>query len=492
KAQAPDADSEDSLQDQQAEGQGADSSAATQPAATQPAQPVERYTLRIGSPTDLKEEQFFATWSVGDEVSPVIFTISKSKVESLRKSVDDLRDPRMITSEPAEVQELLAVRQGLPDLHLIRSPQQGGIIFGGNGPGYDVDYSAATDLIDSLAKVEAVGYVPNFKPQGEPAVKLSLTLRGTGLTERVSIYPADDGSEYLTLRESESVAYRVPADAIKPLLEPLIVLRDKTVLDLKPDQITSVTLQRDDGARFVFTRSAPPATQPASTQDQQAGEWKLTGFDAFEEQAFKDLLTALTPLRAERWLTESAELPASAVELTVEVADASPRVLRVDAATRRARIDGVDAAFEIPASLLDKLTTEYRPRTLLPLTLDQVREVVLEEGGQTLTVRRDESDRYVNDAGDEVDQETAGKLFDTLAGLQAQRFITLSADAAPQTTRRITVKTRDGQTSYQLELLEAQGLERAAHLSDKTFSLSQSDWDALTASLAKSKTAAKK
>src|SRR5690606_22002186 len=62
KAQAPDADSGDSSQDQQAEGQGADSSAATQPAATQPAQPVERYTLRIGSPTDLKEEQFFATW----------------------------------------------------------------------------------------------------------------------------------------------------------------------------------------------------------------------------------------------------------------------------------------------------------------------------------------------------------------------------------------------------------------------------------------------
>src|SRR5690606_26233404 len=138
----------------------------------------------------LKGDLYFATWSEGDAPSPVVFTINKSSVEDLRKPVDDLRDPRMVTTEPEEVKELKLTHAGQTTLHLVRDPDVG-FTLGELQPGYGVDYDTATNLIEAVTKAEATGYEANFKPDDEPTAVLTLTRRGTGLTETVRLY--EDG-----------------------------------------------------------------------------------------------------------------------------------------------------------------------------------------------------------------------------------------------------------------------------------------------------------
>lgn len=445
---------------------------AAEPAATQPAEPAaQTYTLRIGGPADLKNEAYFATWSTGDEPSPVVFTVPGPSVEKLTQPVDELREPRLLTADAQEVRELRVTRPDEPDLHLVRDTDRG-FTFGDSDPGYGVDYDAATDFIANLTATEATGYRANFTPSGEPIAVAELTLRGAGLTETLRVYPAEAGEGYLAVRGDEPVAYRVAADELAPLFAGRLALRDKELLHLPAGQIAQLTLERADGATFTFVRDAA-ATQPA------AGHWSLQGEATMEQAALEGLLNALAPLRVERWLAETVELPGSWATLTIEPVEGSPRVLRVDPETGRAVMSDVETGFVLPQAFVDRLRAEYRDRTVLPLSLEAIESVTLGTGEQAVTLRRDADQRYVAEGDATVDQAAAGALFDTLAGLRVERYVTPPAEGAATVQRTLTIAGKGGQ-SFTLELVQA-GDQTLGRLGEQWFTVDDETRKAVSA-----------
>jgi hypothetical protein len=392
--------------------------------------------LRVGLPTDLKEEKYFATWSPTEKPSSVVFTISKSKLESLSKSVDDLRDPRVVTSRPTEVRELVIERRGQANVHLVRGGQALEFATEGN-PGYGLDFNAATDLLEKISELTSEIYVGDYTVSAPAAATVSLSLRGAGATEVIKLY--HDEEHYLAVRSSETVAYRLGAEAVSLLFKPLLTLRDKNVWDLGEAKIASITLGRDDGMVFTFT----------PTDD----GWQLADHDTFESDSFEQLLDALRPLRVERWLGEAVKISDdNTLTLTVNVAEQSPRTLSVDAETGRGRLSDTDAAFAVPSRLLDLLTGEYRPRTVLALTSDQIRQVSIEDGDAVMLLSKDSSGVFVSDSAEPIDQAAAAGIFDTLAGLRVQRYASPLPMTVADVDRTLTVTATDGQ-SYHLMLV---------------------------------------
>ncbi len=504
-----DADAADESSDADAAaGKDADASASTDP-------PVTRYTLRIGA-AELGGDEHYATWSVGSEPSNVVFTVGKSLLERLTGPLGDLRDPRIVTSEVSDVKELTIERPDAPPLHVQRSESQG-YAFGEPSPGFAADYDAVRSLIETVTTAEATGYTTEL-PDDEPAARVTLVKRGSGLTESVSIWrdaeptrtsdadgSSDDAAEdevsgteadsprYVVVRQGETVGYLVSADELSVVFEPAAMLRDRSILDLAELDATRLTLVRDDGARFTFEQRTEPVdesdgepTETSETAEASAERWVLADAEAVEREAIDALIEALSPLRVASWSADPVEPGDGAIVLEVEPAEgASPRALRVNPQTRQGRISGIEQGFVLPAEALEALTAEFCDRLVLPFGIDEMSTVTVEEGVRTLAIYRDATDRYVSETGDPIRQSAAGSLFDTLAGLEVERYEadapSPDAEPEPEIDRTLRITTSAG--AEHTIRLSADTDARLVWIDGRAATLSAEDFEALTASL---------
>lgn len=455
------------------------------------------HTLRVGSAADLTGDSFFATWSVSSEHSPVVFTLSKADVEKLRRPANELRDANMLTAVAKDIRQLAVTRDGQAALTLIRDMETG-FAFGEPKPDYAVDYNTARNLLDQLTGIKANGYVADFSAvaAGKPIAELELTL-SSGLGESVTFYSdavsaagdAEDAT-YLAMRQGEPVAYRVKAEEVAPLLAGPLALRDKELLNLTPAQVQTVTLTHGD-TTYRFTRgqaetAEAATTQPDASQPANADlSWQLQGQDTFEHDALAQLLTALKPLRVERWLDEPADSDAGDITLTLELVEGSPKVLRADSQTRKASLTGVASGFTLSQAFVDQLSAEYRQRTVLDLAASQIQTVTIESDSNTATVQKNDADQYVTSDGETLNQEAAAGLFDTLAGLRVQRYLTKLPDNAAA-DRSLTIRTTTGD-AHRLQLYTAsrgEQVQAVGLLADQVFTLDPQTAGKLTAELA--------
>ncbi|MEX0653552.1 MAG: DUF4340 domain-containing protein [Phycisphaeraceae bacterium] len=418
--------------------------------------PGRSYALRIGASADMQSQQHYATWSVDEQMSPVVFTVEQQHVDRLAVTRDELRDPGMVTTPADEVSALHVAREGQPALHLVRDPDQG-YRFADDGPGYRVDYNTASEVVEAIAAAEATGYVSAFEAEGdavgEPAAELTLTRRG-GRTEQVRLFDdpgADPGAEaadepatYLAVREDEPVAYRVPGEALELLFAPRLAFRDMELLNVPSAEVTGVTLQRDDGHEFVFTRDDDT--------------WRLEGHNTFERRAFEGLLGSLRPLRAASWSDQLLELGAGEgwLLLTVEApyvdaGEPSRRTLHVNVARGLAMLDGVDQTFELPATFVERLRAEYRPRTVLSMPTSEIAEIRRVRGDETLTLRRTSEGEYLSDGDTAVREQPAAALFDTLSSLSVWRYVDEPDGLGDAPEREYVIERTEGEP-YTLEL----------------------------------------
>lgn len=418
-------------------------------------EPSQPRVLRVGAPADLESQNYFATWSTAEEPSPVVFTIAGSAVQSLTKSENELRDPRVVLSSPHEVQALHVRRPNLDDLHLIRDADAGFTWGGEAPPPYRVDFNDANRLVQSITKLQAQDYVDGFQAAGEPAAQLTLTLPA-GATERVRLYPPEQGEGYLAVRNDETVAHRVAAEDVATLFEPRLALRDRELLHLPADQISQLTLQRSDGATFTLVRG-------------EGAGWQLQSGEPVDESSVSTLINALAPLRVEQWLAEPVTPGDGWATLQIQTAAGETHQLHVDPQTRQGVMASLDTAFVLPAPVVATLEGELRKRTILSLPLEQIEAVTLTSGENTLTITRGSNGQYVDDQGAVLEQSAAGALFDTLAGLQVQRHVAPPAQAHP-IERTLTIQTRDGETR-QIDLFVGQA-PQLARLGEIWFTLS--------------------
>lgn len=444
-------------------------SADTQPATTQPhdepadqaASGSEVYMLRMGAPVDLKSEHYFATW-VADGQRGAVFTLLASDVEKFAKSVDDLRDARITPIKAADVRQLTLKRSEAQVVSLSRGTD--GWSFVAPGPGFEADSGSVSSLVDSITQAQAQAYLQQTDSFAAPSATVTLEAIGRSEPDVLRIYPKQKDT-YPVLRNQETTIYLVPDSSLENLFAPIAALRQKTVLDVTADAVTRMTIEHADGRRYVFRRSqsdaglAKPASQPAlervipATQPKGlVGSWRLTDHDKFESEAFDRLLAMFLPLRAESWIAEGSSVPEASepsetLSVQLELAEGLRHTVQVDLGRRCGmRVDQSAEGqwFQLSDALIELLGGEFRLRTVLPLSINEMTSVQVIRQDGSVTIKRDQDGKYVDQDGHDVDQSVVGVLFDTLAGLRVDQFI--QPEHVSQPPLKIVVKTNSGQT----------------------------------------------
>lgn len=453
-------------------------------------------TLRIGAAVDLKEEEYFATWSARGEAPDVVFTISASDREKLVKSVDQWRDARITTIKASDARRLTIERPQQATVDLLRSSV--GWTFADPGPGFEADGGLVSALVDSITAAKAQAYEPRITTTAQPLAVVRLEAIGRTEPDVLRVYPLHNDQGYGVLRNHETTMYRVATAHLASVFEPAVSLRERTALNVSADQLTRLAITHEDGRAYVFERqqgpdpAAPATTGPATAQ---GGTWTLMGQEQFESVAFQELLDDLLPLRTQRWLETgpqprdsrppSSPAGGGALTVAIETADGHHHAVSVDTAGHTGSIAAGPAHetqwFELSQELVGQLSAEFRLRNIVPLTVQDIEaiEVIREDGA--VRVGRDETDRYVAQSQIQIDQAAAGQLFDTVAGLRVDRFI--PPQHVPQPPLRMVIHTRHGKT-YRLAFLEPQDSRCVATDGDQWFTVNADTFAKLNAPLA--------
>ncbi len=391
--------------------------------------------LHIGN-ADLEGGNHYAALTTGDEPISVVFSISSEDTEALATTQTDLRDPKVIDADALLVRGLVVEQDGKTTLNLIRSPAAG-YSFGDPAPSFEPDYVACHEMLTGVCGLESARFVEEVSTLGTPSASVRMLFAGDK-TLSFKIY--SQGDDVAIISGEESIAYLAPSEAVETLLGPTIGLRERTVVEIAPDQLDRVRLQRDDGVTFEFV-----AEGVSDEVDVNAWAWRLDGHGSrFEAESFDQLLSSFDPLKVESWLTDPIEPMAGWLELSITPSNGTPFTLRTEPVSGASLMSGVDSAFIVPQSVVDQLRAEYRPRTVLDIEMNKISSVVLSSDKTSVTLGRD-GQLYTIDTG-EVDQAVAAAVFDTLAGLRADRYtnpLHLMPEAIDFT---IQITTSDGET----------------------------------------------
>ena len=160
--------------------------------------------------------------------------------------------------------------------------------------------------------------------------------------------------------------------------------------------------------------------------------------------------------------------------------------LTVDTTHSAGVLEGLNEWFEVSPEFVTQLNAEYRYRTVLPLRTEQIRRVTIRHGDQNVVIHREDNGRYADAIDADVDPAIGGALFDTLAGLRAERFVKplhLPADATTvieietlvnTPSRTETAGSTDAvETTYRLVICNLAGHKNTATLNNQWFTLDQ-------------------
>ncbi len=385
------------------------------------------HRLRVGRSTDLADKNAYAMW----DDAQTVFTIPVRQTQPLDKPVDELRDARITPVEPQDVRRVTVTDDpgDAPRLRLVF--EDGRWRFDGMDPNDAVEPDQVRDLVRALTTTQATAFTPG-RADHTFSTTARLVVEGRPDDEVLRIAPpSDDQPRFRVVRGEERVVYHVDADKLSAVMQSPVAFRDRTVLDIAPDAVAALAVQRTD----------PPADfelKRRQNADGNFGDWDLAGYD---RDALQRLLDALHPLRATGWIEvhDMALLP-DAIDLTM--ADGSTRTIRVDTDRLLGSADGVPGRFTLGPATVDALTDELRDRQVIDLELDDIASVTV---GQ-VTIERDRDGVYRRGDDRPLDEQTVGALFDTLAGLHVRYYVPddwakIDADNPPHV---LSIAPRDG------------------------------------------------
>ena len=388
--------------------------------------------LAVGSAADLTGDAYFASWfDVADAGGRVVFTITRADKEKLGVSADNLRDPRVTVLKAGEVREFRVERPGLGGFAVVRGADGWG--FEGDGLGFEADSGLVSGLVGEVVGVQALRY-EHAAGFDEGALRATVTLTGlAGVgSDTVRLYGGGEGGELVARRNDEAVGYVVAGASLGGVFEPVGSLRDRTVLDVGVDEVVGLTVRNSHGVTYSFVReggSEEGGAEGGGAASTQPGErvWSLVGQERFERRALVRVVEAMFPLRCERWAGARGgagdEAGGRVIEVVVETSGGGSHTVLFDAGDLRGWLGGSGEWFVVDRSLVGMLDQEFRDRVALPLSLDGIRSLEFDRGGEVVTVRRDEGGGYRADGGVALDQEAVGAVFDGLAPLRVERYV---------------------------------------------------------------------
>ncbi len=463
----------------------------------------ERVTLHIGAPGDLNQSEYFAALTRGDDGIDVVFVVSQAETTPLDTPVDDLRDPRIAAVSLADVREARVARAGSTAVQLSRSVA--GWSFASPGPGFSADTVEVSEWIERVTQIKAVGYDSSVPADTQPLGVVSLSAVGRAEPDVLRVYPTESGDTLRVVRNEESIGYLVPSSAMADLLITPLALRDRSIIDLSSETLERVDVRNSYGQRYEFSRDvSAEAETDADAANSTPAPWRLEGHESFEANALHRLLAALQPLRVKRWLASPLDAPGASS--AVPGGDAAIRAgfqaregrrwgLTIDPQTRIARLDDETQAFELTPESVAVFDAEFRDRTVLASPIGTIRSVAVTRGGESVTIVRATSGRYSEASDQALDEAVAAGVFDTLAGLRAERFIDAPQNDGPDRDLGISLLiTMTDETRQELFLFgeitrpdAARGAEPVvARLGDRWFYISAALGQKLGAPLAQS------
>ncbi len=400
-------------------------------------QPDTTRIIRVGGAADMQDQSFYANWSQqrGEQTlgGDVIFSIRASAAAALQPSIDGLRDPQLTTLKPHEIRAIQIKRPSGEKLHLLQSGSA--LAFAEPAPPYPPDRGAWRQLLDAITKSGAIGYLPNYEPT-EPVATVTLNPGSDSRqTDAFTLYAGEDNEHLVAVRDGESIGYMVRQSALSPLFGSALTFRNRTLLEINPDNLRSISLKRPDGT-FNFERGAEDV-------------WQLNGSPAYDQPNFEALRNELVSLSASRWLDQAGD-PAREIELTLTLNSGQTHTLSVNAETGEGTLTELDHTFILPDRMRDILASEFRHRAVITLAADQISRLTVTDGEQSLPITQQHG--VFRSEGATIDQQAAAGLFDTVAGLHAERFHHVDAvaldPAAP--VRVLLIESRDAERTLKL------------------------------------------
>jgi len=433
-----------------------------QTTATEPRQ----RTLRIGGPADPAAQTYHATWSLGEEPSSVVFTITRdARARIMAIQADDIRDPRITPIKTGGVTELKIRIGEEPAVSLQKSTTTGwqfAVAPGQGPPPFRPDQDAVNQLVAKIAGASAKYYRQATGKPTNPTAVIALSSKiGLETQDMLTFFPppagsvpkGDDTPFTMVLRNNEQTGYLVPTEQIQPLLDPVIKLRDRQLIDLKPEAIEKVMIKHSDGITYTFHQFVPSVTPNAKPQ------WQMVRAEKFEREMLEFLVKQISTLRADTWLAKSEPIGSHQSTMTIQIKDQSPVIITCDLDTRHAEMAGIDGQFLLSEQMRILLDAEYRPRTVLELAQGDVTQVTINrKDAKPWTIGKDDLNRYQALGPDgkplttvKVTASVAAKLFDSLMPLRVWRYVEKPKDAAisdATTTLELTTRTGQKHTIY--------------------------------------------
>lgn len=486
------------------------------PAAAPPAPPVAgdkkeekkpvvvTHKLVIGAPADLKKEKYFARW----DDSPVIFTVTKATVDKLARPIDEWRDARLTPIARTDIKTLELIH-GAENLKLAFTLDGAQWKFAAPDPGFKLDAAAHEEFLNQILETRADGYLEAAKIE-KPLATLKITLAGQTAAEELTIGQAADANQLVVLRHGETTGHLVKKGRLALVTAPAWNFRDKTVLDIQPDDVKSISIRRSGkyAARYDIQRSAPPKPLPVGpdakpaeakpddkkTPEQLAqdvakaaaeaikksppGGWDLSGYDS---QILRDLIGRLTPLHTTRWIGKKAPRTApetAVIELTLQ--DGAKRTLKLYADSKEGELDGLDLVFAADPSILEHVGRELKNTAVLTLDPEQIATVSVGK----LTIERTKEMKYELTDGSKVNEAKAAAIWEAMAGIKASHFLANKV-AWPADAPAVSVKLKDGKVRV-IRLMASEPVtgEPVAQVDDGApFTLPKGLYETLTAKL---------
>jgi hypothetical protein len=302
----------------------------------------ETQVLQIGGPVPDKPDQVYAQRLRSNSV----LTLTRASVDELLKAVPNVRDRHVLPFDPNKAVGL-AFSFG-PKKGQVRADQSLWKTVGdAAGP---ADPGKVTDILARLSQLETTPVLKDsatdlnlyglVKFQGKITIQSSEFKPGSPLT--LLIGKAENKLLYVQ-NSTEPFIYTVPDNTFDFLPASNLVLRDARAINLKQDQVKSMTITAASGPPVTLVRSA-------------GGTWSTTNVkDRMVDSTKADTQASLfCQLQAAAWL--GPVLPAYGLAkpiltIAIRAGEATPTVLRIGAplpdGTHAAQVEGNLTAFAI-------------------------------------------------------------------------------------------------------------------------------------------------
>ena len=322
----------------------------------------EPMVLEIGGPVPDKPDQVYAQRLKSNSV----FTLTKSSVDDLLKAVPNVRDRHVLPFDPNKaigVTWSFGAKKGqVRDDHGLWNT-----VGDAEGP---ADPGKVTDLLAKLSQLETTPVLKDSatdlkpfgldKPQGKITIQSPEFKPGPTLT--LLIGKAENKLLYVR-NSAEPFIYTVPDNAFDFLPANNLALRDGRAINLKRDQVKSMTITAGSEPSVTLTRSPGGTWSAANVKDRMVDSLKA------DTQA-----SLFCQLQAKTWLGPA--LPAyglakPVLTIAIQTDQPAPTVLHIGAAlpdgNHAAQVEGEPTTFAIADGdygILNSSTLQLIPQEL--------------------------------------------------------------------------------------------------------------------------------